>query len=193
MMKMTLDLEAINYLSHKFEKTVENLERSDLDRVIFLNERIIEQGEKVLRMYDSELAKAPSDEDVLMSYSKHLFRMGYMYYDAIHFRFLPTNKPLVGGYLLGRDAKNYAENACSLLSRSFEVIPSAKTAFILADIFRLTKFYGTALFWFDIIEQSVDGPDLLTRAKAQWLDMQADGKLSDPLIAHKSAFPTRTT
>lgn len=194
---MTEDLEAIDVLSERFEKQIDTLDRFDPhphdpsgDRAVILSDRdpILAQGDKVLRMYEAELAKAPDDADVKRSLALHLYRMGWLQYEAIMPMYLNSKSGIV-------DSNKYADLTCYYMHRSFDMVANSGAASILADVFRMAGFYGTAIYWLKQAEGlSTDfgQADAATKAKARRLDLQADGKTADPPLG-RQRFPTLRT
>jgi len=187
---MTEDLEAIDVLSERFNREVKEAPRFDTWDTLLNVDPLVPKGEKVLRMYEAELEKAPDDQDVKESMATHCYRMGYMYYDSFH----PGS--LYGDYS-DKERKTKegqkVHQACNYLVRSHQLIPNAPAASILADIFRISKFYATAIFWYDEAIKYSSDTEYATKAKATKLDLKADGKTADPQLSRKIPFPTANT
>ena len=192
---MTEDLEAIDVLSERFINDVKRADRYDSTDAIILidNSPLISQGEKVLKMYEAEAIAAPNDFDVRAASAQHLYRMGFMYYDAVIPRHLQGD---ANAGTLGMRAVKHANKCCNYMVRSYELVPSSSAAFILADMFRMAGFYGSAIYWLTEagkVSAAFDNSETATKAKASRLDLQADGKTSDPELSRRHPFPTATT
>lgn len=75
---MTDDLKAIDVLSQRFIDAIKDLPRQGTDHSrpfirIQPDHAIILQGDRVLRLYESELEKAPDDDDVKFSLARHRY------------------------------------------------------------------------------------------------------------------------
>lgn len=192
---MTEDLEAIDVLSQRFADDIKTQTRqSSGDQNIILSDRspILAQGDKVLRMYEAELGTAPDDADVKRSLAHHLYRMGFLQYEA----FSPRCLHMKDAGSLATDSAKHAELSCYFMYRSFELMESAGSASVLAEVFRLAGFYETALYWLQRAEKisaNFDDAPSATKAKAERLDLQADGKTSDPPFTRSLLFPTQNT
>jgi hypothetical protein len=192
---MTEDLEAIDVLSQKFSDSVKQGRRYEsADALVLIDgSPLIAQGEKVLRLYQGEATKAPEDFDVAASMGLHLYRMGWMYYDALLPRYLHRK---ANGESLAIDAVRNANNTCCYLVQSFELMPNYESAETLADIFRLAGFYGSSIFWLDKAIQNAsfrEDAEAINKIKARRMDLQADGKVSDPPTSRQILFPTSET
>lgn len=192
---MTEDLEAIDVLSNKFSDAVKQGRRYESTDALILidNSPLIAQGHKVLRMYEAEAAKAPDDFDVKASMAEHLYRMGWMYYDAVIPSYL--HRTSGAGDLVAAAVRD-ATQSCNFMVRSYQLVPNSGAAFVLADLFRLAGFYGTSIFWLEKAEKistDFDDATTATKAKAQKLDLQADGKTIDPQLSRKMLFPAANT
>jgi len=192
---MTEDLPAIDVLSDRYAEAVKRADRFDSGDAIILSDTnpLIAQGEKVLRMYEAEMAKFPDDLDVKSSMAEHLYRMGWMYYEAVLPRYLHADSN--GGTLSDRAVK-HANNACKFMLRSYQLVPNAGAAFVLADLFRVAGFYGSSIHWLEEagkVSTDFEDAETATKAKAQRLDLQADGKTADPPISRKTLFPLHDT
>jgi len=192
---MTEDLEAIDVLSERYLDAIRHEDRYDhVDAIVLIeNASLISQGEKVLRMYESEALNSPNDLDVQVSLSRHLYRIGWMYYEAVIPRYLQSDS---NAGSMGPNVIHHANSCCLYMLRSYEVIPSSGAAFILADMFRMAGFYGSAIYWLKEAERvsaEFDNVETATKAKASRLDLQADGKTVDPPLARRYPFPTGKT
>lgn len=187
---MTEDLEAIDLLSERFDQAVANAPRHEGSGIIGPDD-LIERGHKVLRMYEAEALKASDDMDVRRSIAVHLFRLARLYQASflpIFFRSDDKSKRF--------KQAEYIQAACAYACQSMELCPSPGPAALLASIFRVFGFYGTALHWYKETEKlaaEADRKELVTEAKANRLDLQADGKISDPAISRSALFPTIDT
>jgi hypothetical protein len=190
---MTEDLAAINLLSDRFVEAINGAPHSETTHALILMSNLEGQGLKVMRMYESELSKAPDDTDVKIGLAQHEYRLGSMYSRAIVPLFLRDSK---GADELGKSMVSYAENACKSLFRSYELLPHPTTAYSLAMVFKMAGFYGTALHW---IDEAIRGgaatgnSEDTTQARAQKLEMQADGTTVDPKLSRTTLFPTPNT
>ncbi len=192
---MTKDLEAINLLSERFSDNADKLTRLDSGEAAFIpnGDPILREAQRVLDLYEQELLKAPDDEDVKKGLSNHLYRIGFMHYDALSPKYLlSTDYSLMD---MRNRSQHHAYLACRSLVQSYELAPNCSAALTLADIFRLSQFYGTALYWLkegETIAEVEDFSDVLTKAKAQRFELQADGKTTDPPLS-TVWWPTKST
>lgn len=185
---MTEDLEAIDVLSEKF---------SEAKRP---NKEHIAKGEQVLTMYRAEAQKAPDDIDVKGSLAQHLFRMGQMYLNGLDVRHLHGD---IDNRHSTEHRKEYlaeairnAQLTCSYMVESYNTLPTASAARILAEVFVSEKFYATAIHWFQQAEaasKDINNTDTLAQAKARRIELQAESKTADPLLTAKMNFPKRDT
>jgi hypothetical protein len=197
---VTEDLPAIQVLSDRFNDALKRASRYGPDGlgdalILTANSRLIADGERVLRLLEAEAAKAPDDVDVRASLAVHLFRMGWMYYDAVQpFYFSDWGKGSEGS----KSTYEYANNSCNFMLRGYQLVPDSEAAFILANLFRMAGFYGTSIYWLDQaskVSADFDDPETATKAKASKLDLQAQGKTTDPPLSRVSMrrFPTAST
>lgn len=191
---MTDDLKAIDILSQRFLDQIGQQKRSDSpilgDHIVIReDDPLFAQGQKVLRMYEGEVAKAPDDKDVELSMAQHLYRIGWLYYQILIPHFLNDKQYEFFG-------ASSAQSACIYMERSYLLRPSASAASVLADIFHIARFYGSALHWYEEaakVSAAFDDKDAMAKARAQQLDLQADGKTADPPLARNILFPQLNT
>lgn len=187
------ELEAINFLSDEFEENVRRQERNSTTTTIQLasNDRIVGQGEKILGLYESELANAPDSYNVQMALTQHLARMGYLYAESVSRAFLHWDP-----YFSNFGDAECAQRACKYLLRSYGMFPTSGTASLLANIFIKAEFFATALHWYGEAEklaQKEDNPQLALKLKAGILNLRSEGHAEDPLLSPDKKFPTRET
>lgn len=188
---MTEDLEAIDVLSEQFKEAVDQVRPYGDGDSIVIPTSIESQGQKVLRMYEAEARNAPDDVDVKAASAFHMYRMAWMYYRAYN----PILLNMDSGNSW-REQVGFLQNVCHFAYQSFQVFPNSAAAFIMADIFRMNKFYATALHWYKQAEQSASegsNTDMAINAKAKRLDLQSDGRTADPQITRKTRWPTYET
>lgn len=187
---MTNDLEAINVLSEQFKEAVDRQRPySEHADAIVIPASLADRGQKVLRMYEAEVAQAPGDRDVKLYMAQHLYYIAYMHYRAY-------NPILFDGSAMGNEQAEHLQSLCHHAYLSYELFPNSGAASILAEAFRMVKFYGTAIHWLKQAEgnaTTADMPDTATKAKAQRLELQMDDKTTDSLLTLKRSFPTLNT
>jgi hypothetical protein len=186
---MTPDLRAIEELSTQFAHAGAKLPRvknpnapSYLQGIVFIPEELREQGMKVLRMFEAEVAKYPDDSDAKHGLAMHLYRMAVV--------------ELQGFYKQSSNVVADGNRICDFAYRSYQTAPTALAAMLLGDFFDHLGYFATAISWYERAEAapSPDGDEArITKTKAKRLSLQADGKVSDPPLARGAQFPTRNT
>jgi hypothetical protein len=186
---MTEDLEAIDLLSEQFSTAVEQVAPYGGGDSIVIPTSIANQGQKILRMYEAEARNAPDDVDVKGAMAIHLYHLAYMYYRAY-------NPILMGDGSSQKEQIGFLQSVCSYANQSIEIFPTSAAAFLLADVYRMNRFYGTALHWYreaETFAAETDNKEIATKAKAKRLDLQSDGRTSDPPITRQTKFPLPNT
>lgn len=211
---MSSDLEAIALLSEQWEERVNNAPRwhspfgEDILIIRIGDDFLEKEGLKILRLLDDEDLHS-SDGETKLQLAVHLSRLGQFYYDGVSPNLLlatdddladlevplQTIKELAAPHL---QVSECAEAACKYAFRAINLLPYFPAPFLLADIFRIAHFYGTALRWYDVVlqiavEQGYN--DEIRRIKARQIDLKADNEIADPPLsrARRMGFPTRNT
>lgn len=186
---MTEDLEAIDLLSEQFSEAVSRVTPYGDGDSIVIPTSVESQGLKILRMYEAEARDAPDDMDVRAAASIHMYRTAFMYYRAY-------NPILMGNGSSQAEQIGFLQKICSYAYQSIQTFPISPSAFLLADVFRMQKFFGTALHWYkqaETLAAEGNNTESATKAKAVRLDLQSDGKVADPTITRQTKFPLTNT
>lgn len=182
---MTEDLEAINLLSEQFAGAVKKAETYGTGDAIVIPAGVENQGLKILRMYENEARNAPDDIDVRAAVTVHLYDLAYMYYRAYNPILMTVNSSQT-------QQVDFLQKICKYANQSIQIIPTADSAFLLADVYRMQRFFGTAIHWYKQAERLAseeNDTEATTQAKAKRLDLQSDGNTLDPPITRRTKFP----
>lgn len=193
---MTEDLQAINTLSDRFLTAVEDEDRSSNfgDKILLLvDDDLLEEGEKILRLYEAEQSQFPDDTDVKESLANHLFRLGYLYYESLYPRALQLQTKAVSPISPAMfSSPEIAHRCCLYMHKSYELLPKPHPLIISAGVFQMVGFNATALQLLEESEQAAiafNDEDLLKEAKANTLNLKAEGLISDPPLGKADGFP----
>lgn len=180
---MNDNLAAINALSDQWEDAFESEGFIGFQGDRFPNQKYHEKGERILGMYEAEYAKAPRDADIALALADHLFRLANARYAQLRLGILEHQS-------------GSATAACEYALRCCTMFPNCGAAGILAIIYRSAGFYGTAMYWSEKMKEAAELKGLQDRAieaRAMMMELQAEGKTTDPYIQSGAVFPTRDT
>ncbi len=189
------DLDAINLLSKEFEQHVQREDRSEETRTITLLEedRLIEQGQNVLHLYERELGHYPDDAALKLAMGAHLQRMARLYLQSIVGTFIESNTTIPGCV----SSCVCARRAAELLHRAWQIQPDANIACDYFFLFGLASFKATAFHWLQTAERMADesgNADALAKINDLRVRTEArGGARHDGALTDQRVFPRRDT
>ena len=185
------DLRDIDLASEAFAVAVSQEKKSEATKAILLlpNDNLIEQAERILAFYEAQIPEHVGAEQLQLSMSAHLMRMGSMYFNAIYPPWVKTASP--ANALSCGEA---AQRACRCFERAFHSAHDPLAAVMLAEIYRIAAFYATASHWLEEASGAAgasNGGKILDRIRVASVCLKAEGRLSDSFLSSEDVFPTK--